>query len=162
VKGLGLSIVTYDAPVLRAVSRPVRRINRTVQQLIDEMIELMRGEQGIGLAAPQVGELRRVIVVEAENGPVSMVNPRIRERVGSVTALEGCLSLPGILAEVTRAEKVRVEYLDREGRRSWLDADGLLARAVQHEVDHLNGILITDRALSLIALGVGEGDGRCE
>lgn len=136
-------------PVLRKVAKPVRRVNRQVRDLLDDMLEAMRRARGVGLAAPQLGISRRVIVVDVGDGPVELINPEIVHVEGSETAVEGCLSVPGLVGDVPRYRKVRVSGLNRHGRQVWVEAEGLLARALQHEIDHLNGVLFLDRALEV-------------
>ncbi|MGB9866764.1 MAG: methionyl-tRNA formyltransferase [Bacillota bacterium] len=141
-----LRIVTVGDPVLKKRARPVRRVNDSIRELLDSMVLTMRRAHGVGLAAPQVGVSKRVVVVETEQGLFELVNPEIVRAEGSEVGVEGCLSVPGRVGEVERYSKVCVSALDREGNRVWMDADGLLARAIQHEVDHLEGILFLDRA----------------
>lgn len=145
--------IVYEGtnPVLRKKSQPVRVVDSLVAQLMDDMVETMHASNGIGLAAPQVGIGKRIIVVDIQEGdpPVKMVNPRIVERSGSVVGLEGCLSIPNVYGEVERAEKIVVKGLDEKGKPIRLDAEGLLARVFQHEVDHLDGVLFTDIAQNI-------------
>lgn len=149
-------IVTVPEPVLRYKARPVKHFDRSLQELIDDMIETMRAAPGVGLAAPQLGVLECVIVVEypeddeQENAPAKLyvvVNPEIK-RVSRETepGVEGCLSIPGLQGEVERAVSVTVRGLNRRGQPVQIKAKGWLARIFQHEIDHLNGILYTDRA----------------
>ncbi|MBI2460054.1 MAG: peptide deformylase [Candidatus Rokubacteria bacterium] len=141
-----LSIRRYGDPILRRRAAPVAEITPEVQRLIDDMVETMYDALGIGLAATQVGVALRVLVVDAGGGAVrTYINPEIVERHGEVVGEEGCLSLPGIFADVARAERVVVEARDREGRPVRERAEGLLARVFQHEIDHLDGILFIDR-----------------
>jgi len=143
-----LDIITVDSPkaaILRRKAKAVRSVTPRIQQLIDAMVETMRANHGLGLAAPQVGEGVRVIVAEVGDRLLALVNPEIVAAEGEEVGEEGCLSIPGILAEVRRAFRVRVRALNRRGRRVTVDAEGLLARVLQHEIDHLDGILITDR-----------------
>ena len=149
-----LEIRTYPDEVLREEARPVEAVDSDVSRLMDDMVETMHARSGLGLAAPQVGVLKRVIVVhvqmEDESHPlVTLANPEIVESSGDVEFEEGCLSLPGFLTLVHRAERVRVKGLDHEGREVEIDAGGLLAVALQHELDHLNGRLIIDSASSI-------------
>jgi len=142
-----LAVRRYGDPVLRRKAEPVNALTPEIQQLIDQLVETMYHDLGIGLAAPQVGVSLRLIVVDAEQGkgPMALVNPVITERRGQVTGEEGCLSLPGIFGEVVRAEWVNVTAQDRDGRALAFGARGLLARVIQHEIDHLDGILFIDR-----------------
>ena len=139
-----------DNPLLRRKSKRVRQIDGSVQRLIDDMIETMRSAPGVGLAAPQVGVLLRVIIVqEPEQEVIALINPEIIKRSGEQLAEEGCLSLPGYRAMIKRAVNVTVKGRDREGRERRLKADELLAQALQHEIDHLNGVLYIDYLESL-------------
>ncbi len=140
-----LTIRLYGASVLRRKSREVKEMNEDIRKLIDNMAKLMYKNKGLGLAAPQVGILKRVIVADVGDGLVSLVNPKILWRQGKDTMPEGCLSIPGINLEIKRSKEVIVEGLTREGEKVQLGAVGLLARVLQHEIDHLDGILIVDR-----------------
>jgi peptide deformylase len=153
----------YGDPVLRAKAQPVSAFTPELRDLIDGMFECMYREEGIGLAAPQVGEGVRVFVLdvpaEDDDAPRvkrAFVNPVLVEKAGRVTAEEGCLSIPGIRADVKRAARVAVLALDETGLPFRLEAEGLLARAIQHETDHLDGILFVDR-LSAIQRKLLEG-----
>lgn len=142
-----LSVRKYGDPVLRRRAAPVTLVTPEVWQLAEDMIETMYDEVGIGLAAPQVGVSLRLVVVgdETGQGVLTLVNPVITDQAGQATAEEGCLSIPGIFAPVTRAEWVRVEATDLEGRPLRLEGRGLRARVFQHELDHLDGVLFVDR-----------------
>jgi len=144
-------IVTDPDPILRKVAKKVSELELKMpltQQLIDDMIETMHEAPGIGLAAPQVGIGKRIIVVHVgeDKGPYAVVNPVLSDFEGEAVAIEGCLSIPGIIGDVKRAERCTITGLDRKGKKFHLEADGLLARCFQHEVDHLDGVLITDKA----------------
>lgn len=150
-----LDIVTVPEPVLRKKARKVTDFGPALQDLITSMVETMREAPGVGLAAPQVGVPERVIVVEFgdendDQAPLklfTLVNPEInRYSEESETGVEGCLSIPGFLGEVERAEKVHVKGFNRHGQPVKIKASGWLARIFQHEIDHLDGILFTDRA----------------
>ncbi|MEK6778208.1 MAG: peptide deformylase [Candidatus Deferrimicrobiota bacterium] len=126
------------------------RVDDKVRELVRDMFETMHAASGVGLAAPQIGVGRRVIVVdvspmETESLPVALVNPEIAERSGSVEGMEGCLSVPGVEGLVPRAESVLVRGLDLQGQPVRIRATGFLARALQHEIDHLDGVLFIDR-----------------
>ncbi len=147
-------IVMADQPILRQKAEPVPRITPALRRLIDDMVETMRAAEGIGLAAPQVGESLRVIVVEVpedEEVPGSgvlyvVINPEIVEASPEIVeGVEGCLSIPGWYGWVPRARSVTVRGLNRDGRRVRIRAEGLVARVFQHEIDHLDGILFPDR-----------------
>ena len=146
-----LEILTYPDPRLKQVSNPVEKVDREIEKLVADMLETMYAAPGIGLAAPQVGIHKRVIVLDVgrltEEGrqPLALVNPEIVSSEGETVFDEGCLSVPEFTAEVTRAEKIVVSGLNERGEAVELDADGLLAIALQHEVDHLEGILFFDR-----------------
>ena len=140
-----VTIRLYGDSILRRKCREVEEMSEDIQKLIDNMAKLMYKNKGLGLAAPQVGILKRVIVADVGDGLVSLVNPKILWRQGKDTMLEGCLSIPGINLEIKRSKEVIVEGLNKEGEKVQLGAVGLLARVLQHEIDHLDGILIVDR-----------------
>lgn len=135
--------------VLRQRSKPVRKIGRSVRQLSEDMAETMYEANGIGLAAPQVGILRRLIVVDVGDGLHILVNPEVMRSRGEEVAVEGCLSMPGTVGDVPRAASVEVRALGLDGHDIWFSAEGLFARCLQHEIDHLNGVLFTDRAIAV-------------
>lgn len=137
-------IRTDDDPILRKISREVTDINRRVLILLDDMIETMAAADGVGLAAPQVGVLKRVIITDVGEGVIEYINPVILETEGEQCGIEGCLSLPDQSGKVMRPEKLTVNAQNREGEVFEMKAEGLLARAICHEVDHLNGVLFTD------------------
>ena len=138
-------IIIYPDPVIKKKSESVEEANEEIKQLIDDMTETMYASRGVGLAAVQIGILKRVIVVNVGEELVALVNPEILENEGESQMEEGCLCLPGVLIDVKRSEKVKVKGLNEKGEEVVIDAEGLLARAFQHEVDHLNGILIIDK-----------------
>ena len=147
-----LDILHYPDTRLRNRARPVERVDDEIRRLVDDMFETMYAAPGIGLAAVQVNVPRRVIVLdvsEERNEPLCLINPEIVEASGEETMEEGCLSVPGYYDTVTRAERIRVKALDREGRPFEIEADGLLAVCVQHEIDHLDGKLFVDYLSSL-------------
>lgn len=137
------------SPVLRQHSLEVKTVDEEVRRLVEDMFETMDAARGIGLAANQVGVARRVAVVDVEGDRFTMIDPRIVEAEGRASAEEGCLSIPDIYGDVTRPERVVVEALDAKGTPYRKEAIGLKARAIQHEIDHLDGILFLDH-LSLI------------
>ena len=137
-------IRTFEDDILRKKCKPVGEINERIITLLDDMAETMYAANGVGLAAPQVGTLRRVVVIDVGNGLIELINPVILESSGVQQGNEGCLSVPGTQGLVTRAAHVRVEALDRDGEKFIMEGDGLLARAFCHEIDHLDGILYTD------------------
>ncbi len=141
-----LTVRLYGDPVLRRVAEPVDTITPEIKQIIADMTETMWHQIGIGLAAPQVGIWRRILVMDdGRAGARALVNPVIEDRSGSLKEEEGCLSLPGIFALVERSKWVQVSALDGNGQPVALEADGLQARVIQHEMDHLDGILFIDR-----------------
>ena len=148
-------ILTVPNPVLKTVSKPVETVTDETRALMDDMLETMYAAPGIGLAAPQIGELRRVIVLDIDRedlktGPILMANPEIIEASDEdATYEEGCLSVPEHYSDVVRPAKVTVRYLDRDGETKELACDGLLATCVQHEIDHLNGVLFIDHISKL-------------
>ncbi|MDA8387208.1 MAG: peptide deformylase [Nitrospiraceae bacterium] len=147
-----LKILTYPDPALRAKAKEITDIDGALQRLIDDMTETMYAAPGVGLAANQVGDLRQVLVIDVNTREQSkyslivLINPRIVSAQGTVEGEEGCLSLPGFNVVVERAEQVFVKGLDREGKEIGIEAAGLLAVALQHEIDHLRGRIILDKA----------------
>lgn len=135
-----------DDPALRRKAKPVTAIDEKILSLASEMMKTMYEADGIGLAAPQVGESVRLVVFDIGDGPVTMINPVITKAEGSLKCEERCLSLPDRYAYVERPDYVEVKYLDRAGRTCTVDGDGLLGRCLQHEIDHLDGKLYTDLA----------------
>ena len=144
-----LRLHVLGSPVLRQHSADVKVVDDEVRRLVEDMLETMDAAKGIGLAANQVGVARRVAVVDVDGDRFAMIDPRIVETEGRATAEEGCLSIPDVYADVTRPERVVIEALDADGNLYRKDASGLTARAIQHEIDHLDGILFLDH-LSLI------------
>ena len=144
-----LSLHLLGSPVLRQRSQEVGVVDDEVRRLVDDMYETMDAARGVGLAANQVGVARRVAVVDADEDRFAMIDPVILESEGRAAAEEGCLSIPEIYGDVSRPERVVIEATDREGNRYRKEATGLKARAIQHEIDHLDGILFLDH-LSLI------------
>ena len=140
-------ILHYPDPRLRRQALPVDTVDDEIRTLIDDMAETMYQAPGMGLAAPQIDVSKRILVIdisEARNDLRVLVNPELLTQEGEQTMEEGCLSVPGVYEEVTRAEKVTVRALGRDGKPFELEADGLLATCVQHEIDHLNGKLFVD------------------
>ena len=144
-----LSLHLLGSPVLRQRSKEVGAVDDEVRRLLDDMYETMDAARGVGLAANQVGVARRVAVVDADEDRFAMIDPVILESEGRAAAEEGCLSIPEIYGDVSRPERVVIEATDRDGNRYRKEATGLKARAIQHEIDHLDGILFLDH-LSLI------------
>lgn len=147
-----LKVLHYPDPLLKEVCEPVAQVDHDIQMFVADMVETMITKNGVGLAAPQVGKLYRIFVVdiwwkkfETYDKTMIFINPKITAFEGSQRGQEGCLSLPGIYEQVTRAQKIRVVAQDINGQSFELDAEGFLAVAIQHELDHLNGILTLDR-----------------
>lgn len=139
-----LDIRVLGDPVLRERTAPLAQVSDATRALIADMFQTMHAADGIGLAAPQVGRKERVCVVEVDDAPYALVNPEIVEREGLERAEEGCLSIPEIFGDVDRSERVIVRALDADGKALELEATGLLARCIQHEIDHLDGRLFID------------------
>ena len=132
-------------PILREKAKKVPKIDASIHKLIDDMIDTMQQENGVGLAAPQVGVSLRIIVIQMpEKEPFALVNPKVVKRFGEVELMEGCLSVPGYQGEVKRAITVVAKGLNREGKEIRVKGTGLLAQALEHEIDHLNGVLYID------------------
>ena len=147
-----LDIKRAGDPVLKKVSEPVKRIDKKVKRILKDMTDtLYKSGNGIGLAAPQVGILQRIVVIDLQdgNGLLELINPVITKKEGSRIAREGCLSVPNFEGEVERAEYVECEYTDPRGKKQFIAADGLMAVCLQHETDHLDGILFTDKAVTI-------------
>jgi len=142
-----MNILTYPNPILEQKAKKIKNpTNSEIKKLIKEMIETMRANNGLGLAAPQIGKSIRLCLIEANKELLVLMNPKITTQSKEcITAEEGCLSFPGKFIPVKRAEVVQVRYLDAKGNKNKLKARGLLARAVQHEVDHLNGIVFINK-----------------
>jgi peptide deformylase len=141
-----LDIRVLGDPILRQVTKPVATVTDDVRRLIDDMFDTMRAARGIGLAAPQVGRVERVAVIDVEGGrnPIALVNPEIVLGEGTIKGEEGCLSIPDIFGDVERAAAVVVRALDRDGNPIELPGTELLSRCLQHEIDHLHGKLFID------------------
>lgn len=157
-----LPIVQLGDPVLRVPTTPVRRFDRTLGHLLDDMTDTMRDAPGVGLAANQVGRSERVCVIEIEGRHIELVNPTMIRLDGTQTDLEGCLSVAGFYAETTRAQHAVVSGFDRRGRPVRVSGEGFLARALQHELGHLDGRLYLDHLDSLDALRRVGSDGELE
>jgi peptide deformylase len=148
-------ILTIPDPILRQTAEPIERVDADLRRLMEEMLATMYDAPGIGLAAPQIGELKRVIVLDIDRedvktGPIVLANPEIIEASDEdATYEEGCLSVPEHYSDVARPARVKVRYLDREGATQEMACEGLLATCVQHEIDHLDGILFIDHISSL-------------
>ena len=148
-----LNILEFPDPRLRQRASPVERVTPRVTALIDDMLETMYAAPGIGLAASQVDVHKRIVVVDVSDShdqPYALVNPTIEVLGGLQQREEGCLSVPGFFEQVERADRIRVLALDKLGNAQEFDADGLLSVCIQHECDHLDGVLMTDRASELV------------
>ena len=135
--------------ILRKRSREVERVDDKIRQLLDDMVETMHKYNGVGLAAPQIGILKRLVVIDLydDKGPIKLVNPEIIKEKGTQEVEEGCLSFPNKFAKVIRPEEVTVKALDENGKQIKISAKGLLAQALSHDIDHLNGILFVDKII---------------
>ena len=159
---MGIRLIVKDPdPVLREVAKEVTKFNSNLKKLLKDMAETMYDAEGVGLAAPQIGILKRVIVVDIgdESGLFEMVNPVIVEQDGEQVGPEGCLSIPNLNGEVKRADHVVVQGQNSDGEEIRVEASGFLSRAFQHEIDHLNGILFTDLAISIYDISERQNKG---
>lgn len=144
---MALREIRFDGdPILRKKSREVNEINHRVLELLNDMVETMRHANGIGLAAPQIGILKRIIVLDIAEEPIMAINPVIMEEEGEVKDIEGCLSVPNYRGYVDRPEKIKVKFLNEKGEEVIYNVEGYPARVFCHEIDHLDGILYTDKA----------------
>ena len=147
-------ILIWPDPILKKKASSVARVDESIRALVKDLFDTMYAADGVGLAAPQIGVLKRVIVLDTrprqpESRPIAMINPEILSMEGETTYKEGCLSIPGEAEEVDRAAVVTVRYVDPDGNQQTLTAEGLLAIAVQHETDHLDGTVFVDRISTL-------------
>ena len=154
------TVLVYPDPVLKEISVPIKEIDDSVRALLQDLVDTMvAAGHSVGIAAPQIGDLRRAVVVDVSHsklgkkqenhGLMQMVNPEIIEREGSCEVREGCMSVPDYTGNVTRAESIVVQYQDENGRHCVIRAEGFEAIAIQHEIDHLDGLLFLDRVSSL-------------
>ena len=146
------NIVTKEDKILRKISKPIPEITPNVKKMLDRMLETMYASNGVGLAAPQVGILKRAVVVdvgEGGPGPLKLINPEIVERSGVQNGPEGCLSCPNMWGEVRRSQYVKVKATNPEGEEIIVEGEDFLARALQHEIDHLDGTLFIDTATNI-------------
>ena len=142
---MGIRNLRYEGdPILRKTSKEVKEVTPKIRELIDDMLETMYEANGVGLAAPQVGVLKRIVVIDVGEGPLVMVNPQVVKTSGSQTGDEGCLSVPGKAGTVTRPDEVTVRFMGEDGEWYELEGRELLARAICHECDHLDGKLYID------------------
>jgi peptide deformylase len=139
-------VIKIPSPVLRQKAKPIAKITPRHRILMENMARIMRQAHGIGLAGPQIGVVERILVIAPDSRPLSLINPEIIEAEGSQIGEEGCLSIPGLYGEVERSAYVKVTCLNRKGDEVTLEMEGLAARVVQHEIDHLDGVLFTDKA----------------
>ena len=144
------NIVKTGDPVLTKVCRPVERFDAKLHQLLDDMYETMLEANGVGLAAPQVGLLRRLCIIDVGDGPIELINPEIIETSGSQNDAEGCLSFPGEFGMVERPNYVKVRAQDRNGEWYEMEGEELLARAFCHEIDHLDGVLFVTKVSRML------------
>ena len=145
-------------PILRKTSKEIKVIDDRIQTLLDDMVDTMIYANGVGLAAPQVGVLRRVIVIDIGLGPMKIINPEIIESSGEIVDVEGCLSVPNFTGTVERPEAIKVKYLDENGDERLIEANGFLARVFCHEIDHLNGVLYTDKVIEQFEVSEDEDE----
>lgn len=145
-----LEIKKAGDPVLKEICKPVEKIDKRLRNLLDDMAETMYASEGVGIAAPQVGIAIRAVVVDVDKkNRYDLINPVITYREGTVIDNEGCLSCPDLFGDVERSAKIRVEYTSRFGKKKTLEAEGLLSRCIQHELDHLEGKLFIDVAKNI-------------
>ncbi len=144
-----LDIKTAGDPVLKKICSPVIKIDKRLRNLLDDMADTMYKFEGIGIAAPQVGISIRAVVIDIDKKRYDLINPEIISREGSVVDTEGCLSCPDLFGDVQRSEKIRVKFKNRFNKDKIIDAEGLLARCIQHELDHLDGKLFIDIAKNI-------------
>lgn len=147
-----LEVLKAGNPILKKISRPVSKIDKRTKRILKDLADTMYKENnGVGLAAPQVGILERLVVIDVgdEHGLLELINPVITKKEGSVIVTEGCLSVPNFEGEVERAASVECEYYDLKNKKQFLAAEGILAICIQHELDHLEGILFTDKARTI-------------
>ncbi len=154
-----MKVITYGNPVLRKKAKSIKSIDKDIVNLTDEMFKIMHTNvpQGIGLAAPQVGISIALFVYELDDERGVLINPKILEKKGKEIGEEGCLSVPGIFGPVARAEEIVVTALNLKGKKITINAKGLKARVIQHEIDHLKGILFTDYIDDISKLEIEEG-----
>lgn len=131
--------------VLRKKAKPVKEMTDHLRELIDDMFDTMYEANGVGLAAPQIGILKRIVVIDVGEGPLALINPEIIEQSGEQTGEEGCLSIPGMVGDVTRPMNVTARAYDEDMNEFTIEAEGLLARCICHELDHLDGVLYSDK-----------------
>ena len=138
--------------ILRKISKKVLEVNDKILSLLDDMTETMKKNEGVGIAGPQIGVLKRIIVLDIGEGIVELVNPEFISQEGEAIASEGCLSIPEVFGEVKRPAKVKVQGLNRQGKKVIIEGEGLMAKVLCHEIDHLDGILFTDKVIKYLNL----------
>lgn len=143
------NVVYSDEPLIRKKSRPVLDFDEDLEELLQDMYETMKKEDGVGIAAPQVGVLRQIVVIETNGMKLELINPKILESSGSQESFEGCLSVKEYDGLVIRPYKVKIEAQDRYGTKFQMQVEGFMATVFCHEIDHLNGVLFTDKAVEL-------------
>lgn len=143
------NIVLEGDEILRKRAREVTEINDRIIMILDDMLETMRAQDGVGIAAPQVGILKRILIIEIDGQVIELINPEILETEGVQAEDEGCLSIPGMIGTVERPEYIKVKGMNREGQEVTYEGTGLLSVALSHEYDHLDGILYTDKATNV-------------
>ncbi len=134
-------------PILRKTSKSINKIDKRIVELVEDMKETMYGADGVGLAAPQIGVLKRIIVIDIGDGPIVIINPELLDQRGAQIEVEGCLSIPDVSGKVKRPEWVKVKGLNIEGEEIVVEGEDLLSIALCHEIDHLNGVLFTDKVI---------------
>lgn len=139
-------------PILRKKSKEIGEVTDRIKLLLEDMVETMGHEEGVGLAAPQIGVLRRAVVIDIGEGPMKIINPVIVDQEGEEIDVEGCLSVPGRSGTVMRPERVKINYKNIDGEEKTIEGTGLLARAICHEIDHLEGILYIDKMIEEVEL----------
>ena len=140
-------VVTFGDPVLREKAKDVHKVSRKIQELVTDLLDTMYAHNGVGLAAPQIGILKRIAVIDVGDGIIELINPEIISVSGSEIADEGCLSVPGKYGKVERPTKVTVHAMGRDGNEYEITGEGLLARALCHEIDHLDGTVFVDKVI---------------
>jgi len=144
------NIREYGDEILRKKAKNINVFDPNLKMLIEDMVETMKDADGVGLAAPQIGILRKVAVIDVGEGLIELVNPEIIFEEGKAVEVEGCLSIPGVYGEVARPQKVKVKAMDRYGNKIQIEGEDLLARALCHEIDHLSGILFVDKVIKFV------------
>lgn len=157
-----VDICRLGDPILRQKAESVPKVSQKIKDLLTDLTDTMYAVPGVGLAAPQIGVSKRVIVIDVGEGLLQLVNPVLLSQSGNEIATEGCLSIPGIVGDVNRATEVVVRGLNNKGRRIEIRASGFLARALQHEIDHLEGILFIDKATNIREAPGEEDDSKKE